>query len=153
MLIAVDVSIADISRLEKKFQWPRPSCPKCSGKVWGHGFRLRYFSGFSDGIYIKRYRCHHCKLLISLVPSGYWAHFRSPIQTIYKTLLYRLNQKCWPKECSRQRGGHWLRKFITRFKVVTGISSNNDPVDFLKNEFERGVYFLAGPFRKSFIMN
>lgn len=150
MMIAVNVSIADISNFGKEYQWPRTNCPKCLGKTWGHGFRLRYYSEFSDGIYIKRCRCPTCKIVISLVPSGYWPCYRSSISTVYQTLKHKLQSLHWPAEFSRQRGGHWLRKFIARFKMVVGISSTSDPMDFLDKEYVKSNNFLTGRVCKSF---
>lgn len=150
MLIAVNIPITDLAKYGKNFQWPRPTCPKCEGKVWGHGFRFRYFSEFSDGLYLKRYRCSNCKVVISLTPIGYWPRFRSPIDLIYSTIHNRLKQLSWPPGVTRQRGGHWLRKFIVRFKMAVGLSTDETPLLFLEKEHRRSINFLVGESCKPF---
>ena len=112
MVIPVTLRLDDLIRQGKDFKWERPcACPKCQGKIWGHGFVPRYFQGFSGVFWIKRFQCTVCRAVLVFRPSGFWPRLQSSINTIYQALLVRLQSRRWPEDLPRQRAGHWLSGF------------------------------------------
>ena len=116
MIYHCKISIEELQKLQKKFDWQnvRPnSCPKCKGKIWGHGYVLRYFQSILKGVFLKRWRCTYCYLILICRPTDYWRRFQNSVSHIYKSLIYRIKYLRWPPWVQRQRGGHWLKKIIT----------------------------------------
>jgi len=118
MLVHTDVPLDLLARQGKKFNWKKPTvCPRCDNcSLWGHGFVLCFLAGYKEGIHLKRYRCFLCRLVVTMKPLGFPKYYRSAKTDIYKTLKYRLCKLKWPDHCSRQRGGNWLRRFISRVR-------------------------------------
>ena len=92
-------------------------CPKCSNKLWGHGFLL-----FND-LYLKRYRCNSCSSVITMKPSQFWKKYQSTISSIYHQLKCRLEKHHWPISTKRQRANQWLDKFITFIRMLYGLDN------------------------------
>ncbi len=113
MVIGVTLRLEDLFRQGKDFKWERPqACPKCEGKLWGHGFVSRYFQGFPGVLWIQRYRCVGCKTVLVFRPLGFWPRLQSSIEAVFEILLARLRARRWPRGVPRQRGGHWLTGFL-----------------------------------------
>src|SRR3990167_2221002 len=67
MVLSTTISLEQLFREGREFKWEKPNgCPKCKKLLWGHGFSSRYFNGFSELFWIKRYRCSNrdCKTVI-----------------------------------------------------------------------------------------
>lgn len=137
---SVDLKIVAIQG--KKFNWKRPQCSNGCRKMWGHGFTLRYFSGFSDALFIKKYRCPTCHAVVTMIPDQYWPQFQTSITEIYNAINIRLSSYKWPSWVTRQRAGHWMRKFITFIKM----NYNLEEIDFiqkLKELHSKQIPFLG----------
>ena len=144
MVISITVSLQEVLREGKKFKWNRPEkCPKCEGKLWGHGFVARYFSQFKELLWIKRYRCFECRIVIILRPDEYWPRIRSRIVEIYEALKIRLRDRKWPPWVSRQRALHWLQGFY-RFRRSQASSSHqeNNLISLLDQVYALGTRFV-----------
>jgi hypothetical protein len=111
MIFSVKITIEELSKAGKGHKWKSCECPVCHKKMWGHGYVLRYFSESLCGIFLKRYRCQHCRCVATTRPEGYWPRVRSSVLTIYRSLKSRLSSLRWPVGFARQRGGHWLSRF------------------------------------------
>jgi hypothetical protein len=111
MIFSVLVSIKEIVERGRDFPWPRPAvCPRCEGRrVWGHGFITAFFDGFSDEVFLRRYRCPECRCVMRVRPSGYFERVQASIETIRSCISLRLEKGRWPPGISRSRQGHWLR--------------------------------------------
>ncbi len=122
LVIFVRAKVKQIFRMGKDYLWSRPKgCPRCKGnRLWGHGYVLAYFDGFSDGIYLRRYRCPDCGCVIRLRPAGYFARFQAPIADIRFRILHRLQTGRWPPGLSRSRQDHWFRAFLRRVEAFLG---------------------------------
>jgi len=113
MIKEIIIDLIRLSQEGKRYKWKRPDeCTQCKGKLWGHGYVSAYFDCCSGLVYLKRWICSLCRLVIKMKPIGYWKYFRSSIGEILKTLQYRLTQYLWPPGVSRQRGGHWLNRYV-----------------------------------------
>jgi len=127
VVIVVTLRLDDLVREGKDFKWERPAaCPKCGGKLWSHGFTSRFFQGFSDLFWLKRFRCPGCKAILTPRPEGYWPRIQSDIESIYRTLQERLNFYVWPPGVPRQRAGHWLRGFHRKLALFPHWRAKDD---------------------------
>ena len=117
MVIYEDAAVDDIAVEGKAYSWKRPNCKNCKSKVWGHGFVARYFNSFSNSLWIRRWRCPYCGTVYICRPRDYWSRFQESISNIFKSLIYRVTHMKWPPWCTRQKGGHWIRKLIDNARV------------------------------------
>lgn len=117
MIIYFDVSLLELKTCGKEFHWPRPPCPRCKSKVWGHGHETRFFNGITGAVFMKRWRCHICRLILICRPKSYWRRYQESIENIFDALKYRVTNLVWPSWVSRQRGGHWMNKLIKKAKI------------------------------------
>ena len=86
VLIHCHVDIDLLSKLGKKYKWQKPdSCPKCGSKLWGHGF-VSCFLCYITALFLKRYRCPNCKIVITIKPRGFWKKYQFRDKSIYHTL-------------------------------------------------------------------
>lgn len=110
LILFVDVCVKKVLELGRKFPWPRPSkCPRCRGRLWGHGFVGAYFEGYHEPVLLRRYRCPDCRALVRLRPRGYWSRFQSSIATIRDSLARKLLKGRWRPDLPRSHQRHWLR--------------------------------------------
>ena len=112
VLVPTDVSLGDLASQGKNFNWNRPQCDCGCQKVWGHGFVRRFFAGLAEAVFLKRYRCPWCGKVFTLLPLGYGRRLQTAISVVYDSIESRIAGLKWPEGLPRQRGGHWLRRFI-----------------------------------------
>lgn len=123
LILHFAVDVKRIVEEGKDYSWPRPEqCPACqSRRLWGHGYVRRYFEGWSEGIWIKRYRCPECRAVHTLRPEGFYKGFYYRTWTILLSLLNRIIHGDWVRGLSRQVQQYWwrgLRKQASRFHNV-----------------------------------
>jgi hypothetical protein len=136
MLYYCPISISKLKKLKKNYPWIRPvSCYRCNNQLWGHGFVLRFFNQMSEALFIKRWRCPKCKITLTCRPNLYWRRYQETISNIYDTLIFKIIHYKWPPGVSRQRGGHWLKKFISKAKINLLMKSTLiETIYFFKNK-------------------
>ena len=139
MILFRKITLSLLASEGKGYKWGPCQCPKCNRKMWGHGFVTRYFSGYSDPIFLKRYRCPDCKTVVTIRLNGFWERIRSSIKKIYKCLVHKLTYGWWPPDISRQRGGHWLR----RFNNLAKMSTEFDYLNFLNKCYQKNLHFFT----------
>jgi hypothetical protein len=140
LLLQVDVCVKEVFEQGKLFPWPRPpDCPRCHGRIWGHGFVEAYFEGLSGALFLRRYRCPDCKLTLRLRPLSHWPRFQASILIIFQCLSHRLRLGRWPAGLSRQRQGHWLWSLVRQVRWHMGIGWEGDLLQGLKTLWDRGV--------------
>ena len=140
MLIKVFVDLLLLIKVGKNYKWEKPKdCPRCEKCLWGHGFRERYFFEYSQCLYLKRYICSSCGLVIMLVPEGYFAHYRYSIKFIYEHLRHKLLNKSW--KGFRQIGVHWLNKYLAKMRM--DFPEEEDLVKGLMFLYDKGIPFLV----------
>lgn len=122
MIKFVRVCLKELSVQGKDYQWIKPPlCPSCNSCCfWGHGFLATHFTGFVVALWLKRYRCNSCKVMITMRPSGYFSRFQSSAAEIADTLLIKIESSHWSQKHSRQRAGQWLRRFIEFIRIQFG---------------------------------
>lgn len=135
------VDLEQLSKEGKNFNWDRPkSCFCCGSKVWGHGFYGRYFQGFQEKLWLKRYRCSQCKALIAMIPKGFLRYFQSSFQKICQALQERFYSYLWPPWVTRQRGGHWANKLKNYCRAIgidpESLNLKNQILKFLQEQVD-----------------
>ena len=124
MILSRKICFKELSEQGRDFNWGNHDCEKCRRSMWGHGFVARYFSEFHSVLFLKRYRCPCCRRVVTLRPEGYWPRLRSSVQSIYWALSTRFRTGSWGPETSRQRAGHWLRRFVQKVRMDWGDASD-----------------------------
>jgi hypothetical protein len=138
MILFCKITPQTLSTEGKNHKWPPCECEKCQRNMWGHGFVARYFTNTCQ-IFMKRYRCPNCKTVVTTRPQGFRPWIRSSTQAVYQALSFRISYGFWPAETTRQRGGHWLRRFAIHAKM----SCETSLLTFLDRCFEKEVSFFA----------
>ena len=137
MILFVKITVEELSKNGKRHKWEKHHCDKCQRNMWGHGFVMRYFSEACDEVYLKRYRCPDCSIVVTTRPETHWKGIRSAVQAIYDVLKAKL-RGFWPPGFPRQRGWHWLRRFVELAKM-----ENQDSLpSFLAHCFSKQIPFL-----------
>lgn len=139
--------VKDIFRLGKDYAFPRPE--RClregcgSSRIWGHGFVLRYFDGYAEPLWFRRWRCPDCGCVYTIQHADYWPRHHASIQIIALALSHRIMHGFWDKTLgfSRQRQGHWLRALKNNVKVWLGMSFSEG----LMAGFHELVFMLRVP--------
>jgi hypothetical protein len=135
MILSRKICFNELSEQGREFNWGRHNCEKCQRSMWGHGFVTRYFAEFSCALFLKRFRCPQCRVVVTLRPEGYWPRVRSSICSIYKTLFGRLRTGIWDLPAIRQRAGHWLRRFVKKVRMDWGDAADLRAIlDFCYNK-------------------
>jgi hypothetical protein len=143
LILYFSINVKSLFESGKKYPWEKPEkCPACKGtKIWGHGFVLRYFHEYIEGLWIKRYRCPDCKTVHTARPDLYFSRFQYKIQDIKQSLLQKLSSNGkWIKSLAYQTQQYWLaglkiqssRQTNTKFPCVDTVkilfSANIIPV-------------------------
>ena len=122
MILPINLDLKKISQLGKNYRWPRPRSCNCGNPmVWGHGFVLVCFAGFSHPLVIRRYRCPLCRCVIRLRPKGYFARIQTAAAQIRCILGVRISTGCWPEGTKTNRCRHWLAALKRNTVVILGI--------------------------------
>jgi hypothetical protein len=138
MILYTKITLQQLSKEGKNHKWGTYPCTKCDRNMWGHGYVARYFTEVSNAVYLKKYRCPNCRVVVIVKPEGFWPHIRSAISTVYKMLRSRISKGTWPAEFPRQRGGHWLKRFAINAKMSCEINL----LTFLDRCFVKELHFF-----------
>jgi len=138
MILHFKITLNKLSKSGKKYKWPKHYCECCKRYMWGHGYVSRYFAAILNEVFLKRYRCPDCSVVVTTRPEGYWARARSSIFSIYEALKAKLNFGSWPLQFPRQRGGHWIRRFVSLAKMEL----QDNLVHFLDHCYLKQIQFL-----------
>jgi hypothetical protein len=113
LILHFGIDFKSLERLGKEYPWPRlECCPRCSGRrLWGHGYVLRYFDGWPEGLWMKRYRCVSCGAIHTMRPSSHWRGFWAPWRQILASMRRKLKKGRWLSGLSRQRQQYWWKGF------------------------------------------
>jgi len=140
----------DVKRLVeegKNFPWPRPEqCPGCqSRRLWGHGYVQRYFEGWSEGIWIKRYRCPDCRAVHTLRPERFYKGFYYSIWTILLSILNRIIHSRWLKCLSRQGQQYWYKGLL--FQASHHSNCKDPDIGVLRGLFSQNIIPVTHSFQ------
>jgi len=124
LIIYFRVIVKSLFNAGKAYEWFRPaSCPACNGiRLWGHGFAGRYFHGFIEKVWVKRYRCPDCQSVHTMRPSSHWRRFHYSWRVIITSLLYKVRCNKWLGSISRQSQQYWFSGLIIQLSCYRNIS-------------------------------
>jgi hypothetical protein len=125
LILFVEVCVKRLVELGRQYRWERPErCPKCQGvRVWGHGYVEAYFDeAGSQSVFLKRYRCPECGVVIRLRPVGYWRRIQATIARVGRCVVDRLEKGRWPPGSNSARGRQWLRGLKRQVRTHLGMS-------------------------------
>lgn len=134
MIHFANAFLKDIFQKGKDYPWKKPErCPCCGNwKVWGHGFVTAFFQGYDMPIFLKRYRCPACGVVIRLRPASHFSRFQSSRHSIRWALLHRINNGRWRYGSAKSRQRYWLRNLIRHAIVCLDVNSSlNKAFDLL----------------------
>lgn len=140
MILLRKICLKDLSEQGKSFKWEAHDCEKCHRRMWGHGYVPRYFAAIVVAVFMKRFRCPGCRAVVTTRPEDYWPGVRSSVSAIHQTLQVRLEQGHFAPGTSRQRAGHWLRKFVCKVQMDFGGWELLAALDFC---FQKGLSFFV----------
>ena len=138
MILHYKITFDELSKVGKNYKWPINFCECCNRNMWGHGYVARYFAVLLDSVFLKRYRCPGCRTVVVIRPEGYWPWLRSSILMIHEALMLKLSSGRWPTNCTRQRGGHWLKRFVQ----FAQMEMKADLCEFLNHCYHKQIPFL-----------
>lgn len=142
LILFVDLCVKTLVELGRKYRWQRPErCPKCGGvRVWGHGFVPAYFDeAGSQCVFLKRYRCPQCRVVIRLRPSGYWRRIQAAVAAVVRCVLDRIEKGRWPPGSNPARQRHWLRALKRQVRTQLGMSHAEELARGFLELLRRGV--------------
>lgn len=82
---------------------------------------MRFFEGYAQGLWIKRYRCPDCGCVHTMRPSDFWKSFQYSASTILSCLKNKINKNKWVNYVSRQNQQYWfkgLRLQVSKIKNI-----------------------------------
>jgi len=123
----MDVSVKELFKLGRNYPWKRLSgCPRCQGRIWGHGFVTAWFDGFQDPLWLKRCRCPDCGGVFRLRPRGYFKRFQASMVTIRDCLAYWMETHRWKAGPSPPRQRHWFKALRKQLLIHWGLNRIKD---------------------------
>lgn len=111
LILHLAVDVKSLWALGKAYPWPVVrECPACGGRrLWSHGYVTRYFEGFADIFWVKRYRCPECSSVHTSRPSGFLRGIRYCAGVVVSSLVSKVNNGFWVSSVVRQVQQYWYR--------------------------------------------
>jgi hypothetical protein len=140
LVIFVTLAVKHLFDAGRGFLWPRPErCPRCGGRLWGHGFVPAYFDGYDQPLWLKRYRCPDCRGILRLRPRGYFKRFQSAILTIRDCLVHWVDYHRWKAGPSPPRQRHWIKALRRHLAIHEGLNRIQDLVAGFDRLWSQGI--------------
>lgn len=123
LVLYFSVEVKELFALGKSYPWEKPRrCQACAGgRLWGHGFATRYFEGFSEALWIKRYRCPECGAVHSARPESYASRFRQRSSEILRSLANKISVGKWLSSITRQNQQYWLKAARRKLSTYSNV--------------------------------
>jgi hypothetical protein len=142
LLVICRINLKKVQEFGKSFFWKKPECcPKCKSKrLWGHGYCLRYFYDFTEGLWLKRWFCPECQSVHTARPVEYSPGAQYPRIKQRQSILKKLLYQTFLPDISRQIQEYWFKVFLLHcFKK----SSYTDPFSFLVSSFKLDQHIIT----------
>ena len=123
-ILFVKACVKQIFVKGRDYVWPRPSeCSRCNSvRIWGHGYVRAYFDGYTEALFLKRYRCPDCGCVYKMRPASYFSRFQASKASIRQSISSRLLQGRWNPGLPRSRQRHWLSGLVQQIRFHLGPS-------------------------------
>jgi hypothetical protein len=137
--VYISIDFNKLGEKKKEYPWERLGrCPSCKGpRVWGHGYVLRYFDSYEEGVWLKRYRCAECRAVHTVRPETHYRGFWVSIASILDSLLEKALYNRWLSRYSRQRQQYWWRGFVKQASRKR--NPQGDPLAVLFTLLSQGI--------------
>lgn len=149
LILHFEVDVKRLVEEGKDYPWPRQKIcpnPKChSRRLWGHGYVLRYFEGFTHGLWIKRYRCPDCKAVHTCRIQQFYKGFHYSIFSIVFSLVNRIIDGRWLKCLSRQVQQYWYKGFC--FQSSRHSNCMDPDIEVLRELFDQALIPVTHSFQ------
>jgi hypothetical protein len=142
LILFLDLCVKTVATLGRNYPWQRPKrCPRCSGvRVWGHGLVPAYFDEVgSVCVYLKRFRCPECRVVIRVRPSGYFKRIQASVAAVRRCVLDRIGAGRWPPGSNPARQRHWLRALKRQVRAHLGMSYEGRIAEGFEELLCRGI--------------
>lgn len=127
LILHFAVDVKSLYEQGKRYPWEPPDrCPRCKGiRLWGHGYVPRYFEGFSEPLWVKRFRCPDCTAVHTCRPDSFFDRYRYPVIAVLASLLEKIVHGRWLRWIRRQNQLWWYRsvtKWLSKQRTVKVLS-------------------------------
>lgn len=142
LILFMDLCVKTLAGLGRNYRWQRPECcPRCAGvRVWGHGFVVAYFDqAGAQCVFLKRYRCPECRVVIRVRPWGYWKRIQASVEAVRQSVRHRLGTGRWPPGSNPARQRHWLRALKRKVRAHLGMSYAERVAEGFEELLRRGI--------------
>ena len=140
LILFVEAAVKNIFELGRRFPWVKPDrCPRCGGRIWSHGFTTRYFDECAHPLFVRRYRCRDCRLLLTARPAGYLSRFQASIADIRENLAHRFHHHRWKQSGANSRRRHWLKGLLRKIHCHLGSNWTGNPMDAFGQLLAQGI--------------
>lgn len=142
LILFMDLCVKTLAALGRNYPWQRPErCPRCSGvRVWGHGFVPAYFDQAGNQcVFLKRYRCPECRVVIRVRPWGYWKRIQASVEAVRQCVMERLATGRWPPSSKPARQRHWLKALRRQVRAHLGMSYDERLAQGYEELLRRGI--------------
>jgi hypothetical protein len=142
LILFMDLCVKTLAGLGRNYRWQRPECcPRCAGvRVWGHGFVVAYFDvAGAQCVFLKRYRCPECRVVIRVRPLGYWKRIQASVEAVRQCVIDRIGTGRWPPGSNPARQRHWLRALKRQVVAQLGMSFAQRLEEGLEELLRRGI--------------
>jgi hypothetical protein len=142
LILFMDLCVKTLVGLGRNYRWQRPErCPRCAGvRVWGHGFVVAYFdTAGAQCVFLKRYRCPECRVVIRVRPLGYWKRIQASVEAVRQCVIERIGTGRWPPGSNPARQRHWLRALKRQVVAHLGMSFAQRLEEGFEELLRRGI--------------
>ena len=130
MLIFEVICFVKLQKLGKSYPWKKPPhCPHCKGRIWGHGYVMRYFDGYSQAFFLKRYFSPDCGRVFCLRPKSHWPRFQASRDFVYNFIKTQCKESQIKPINSRNK--NWLK--YSKQWILSHFGFLNSPEEYLLN--------------------
>ncbi|CAO0820206.1 hypothetical protein DFAR_1430020 [Desulfarculales bacterium] len=114
--------------LGRHFLWPQSArCPRRgSVRLWRHSFVPACFDEAPTAIWLRRFLCPDCRVVVRLRLRGYWSRLQAPVATIRQSLSNKLSRGRWDHGLPHSHQRHWLKGLLRQVNLYLGSSWSND---------------------------
>ncbi len=90
-------------------------------------------------VWVKRYRCPECRVVIRLRPTGYFRRIQASIAAVRVCVQHRIGTGRWPPESKPERQRHWLRGLRRQVLAHLGMGYGERLVEGFEELVRRGI--------------
>jgi hypothetical protein len=90
-------------------------------------------------VFLKRYRCPECRVVIRVRPLGYWKRIQASVEAVRQCVIDRIGTGRWPPGSNPARQRHWLRALKRQVVAHLGMSFAQRLEECFEELLRRGI--------------